>query len=138
MKFRIILILMVLALSFSLFSCITSREINVEISCDQFGETPNFASEFTASVGDKITVKLCSNQSTGFRWEYETTGDAVLQEEDHDLVEPEGGVVGAPGQEVWTFEAVEKGTTEVHMEYNRPEEGTEQPEWTYTITITVE
>ena len=94
--------------------------------------------EFEAEVGDKITVKLCSNPTTGFQWAYETTVEDVLKEEDHDFEEPEGDVVGAASIEVWTFEAVEKGTTEVRMEYSQPWEGGLKAEWTYIMTVTVE
>ena len=140
MKLRIILIFTMLVASLSLLSCIvTSRAIGVEISCDEFDENPhNIRNEFQVEIGDKITVKLCSNPTTGFQWKYETVGDIVLQVEDHDFEEPEGeGVEGAAGKEVWTFEAVEKGTTEVRMEYSQPWEGGVKAEWTFTLAVTV-
>ena len=63
----------------------------------------------------------------------------VLKEEDYDFEEPEDkNLVGAGGKEVWTFEAVEKGTTEVRLEYSQPWEGGEKAEWTYIMTVTVE
>jgi len=130
-----------LAVSLSLLSCfVTSREIGVEISCDQFNDSPHsMRNEFEAEVGDKITVKLCSNPTTGYQWKYEIIGDIVIKEEDHDFEEAEDeGLVGAAGKDVWTFEAIEKGTTEVRMEYSRSWEGGEQAEWTYTMTVTVE
>ena len=139
MSKRIILVVTMLIISLLLSSCIvTSRLINVEISCDEFNESPHsIRNEFEVEIGDKITVKLCSNPTTGFQWKYETTGEAALMEEDHDFEEPEGDVPGAAGIELWTFEAVEKGITEVHMEYSRPWEGGEQGEWTYTMIVTV-
>jgi len=70
-----------LVASLSLLSCIiTSRAIGVEISCDEFNENPhNIRNEFQIEIGDKITVKLCSNPTTGFQWKYEAVGDIVLQ-----------------------------------------------------------
>jgi predicted secreted protein len=62
----------------------------------------------------------------------------VVKEEDHDFNEPSGDVVGAAGIDVWTFEVVEKGTTEIRMEYSQPWEGGLKAEWTYTITVNVE
>ncbi|MFC1983316.1 protease inhibitor I42 family protein, partial [Chloroflexota bacterium] len=44
---------------------------------------------------------------------------------------------GTPGQEVWTFKALKKGTTTVFMEYSRPWEGGEKGEWTFNLTVTV-
>ena len=141
MKTKILLIATILVITLLLSSCwVTSRAIGVEISCEDFTENPrSIINEFELEIGDKITVKLCSNPTTGFQWKYEIIGDNVLKEEDHDFEEREGeGVAGAAGKEVWTFEAVKQGTTEVRMEYSRPWEGGEQAEWTYTFTVTVE
>jgi len=141
MRLRVISVFIMLAVSLSLLSCIvTSRAIGVEISCDEFNEDPNsIRNEFQAEIGDKITVKLCSNPTTGFQWKYEIIGNIVLKEEDYDFEEAEEeGLIGAAGREVWTFEAIEKGTTEVRMEYSRAWEGGEQAEWTYTMIVTVE
>jgi len=138
MKLRIIHIFAMLAVLLLLSSCVTSRDIHVDISCDQFTQNNHAMNEFQVEIGDKITVKLCSNPTTGFQWEYEISEENVLKEEDHDFEEPEGDGVGAPGIEVWTFEAVAKGTTEVHLAYSQPWEGGEKEVWTYTITVTVE
>ena len=139
MKYKIMLIPIVLVALLALSSCIvTSSLTNVKISCDEFTEYPNGRSEFQVEIGDKITVKLCSNPTTGFQWDYEITVENVVKEEDHDFEPPEGDVPGAAGIEVWTFEAVEKGTTEVRMEYSQPWEGGLKAEWTYTMTVTVE
>jgi predicted secreted protein len=140
MKQKIILIPMMLVALLVLSSCIvTSRAIGVKISCDEFTENPHsMRNEFQAEIGDKITVKLCSNPTTGFQWNYEMTIENVVKEEDHDFEAPEGDVPGAAGIELWTFEAIEKGTAEVQMEYSQPWEGGLKAEWTYTMTITVE
>jgi inhibitor of cysteine peptidase len=139
MKTKSILILLILAL-ISLSSCIvTSRLINVEISCEDFNDNPqSIRNDFQAEIGDKITVKLCSNPTTGFQWQYTMTPDDIVAEEDYDFEEPEGDLTGAPGMEVWTFEAVENGTTEIYMEYSQPWQGGLKAEWTYTMTVTVE
>ena len=139
MKLKLILLFTMLVVSLSLLSCIvTSRDINVDISCDEFRANNNVRNDFQAEIGDKIRAKLCSNPTTGFKWEYEMSNENVLKEEDYDFEEPTGNVPGASGIEVWTFEAVEKGTTEVRMEYSQPWEGGLKAEWTYTITVTVE
>jgi inhibitor of cysteine peptidase len=140
MKFRITLLFAVLLVSLLMSSCIiTSHDIEVEITCGQFNENHHATGDFQMEVGDKIRVKLCSDATTGFRWQYDINNENILKEEDHDFIEPEGDdLAGAAGQEVWTFEAVEKGTTEVRMEYSQPWEGGVKAEWTYTFTVTVE
>lgn len=140
MKLRIILQLSMIITSLSLVSCIvTSHDINVDLSCDQFNENSHIRNDYNVEVGDKIRVNLCSNPTTGFQWKYETIGKIILQEEDHDFEEPEDeDIVGAAGKELWTFEAIGRGTTEIHMEYSRSWEGGEKAEWSYTMTINVE
>jgi predicted secreted protein len=140
MKMKLIAITTLLLVSLSLSSCIvTSQLINVDISCEEFRENPNsIINDFQIEIGDKITVKLCSNPTTGFQWNYEMSGDNALKEEDHDFEEPDGDVVGESGIEVWTFEGTAKGTTIVLMEYNQPWEGGIKKEWTHRMTITVQ
>jgi len=113
-------------------------EAIVEISCDEFLESNHRSAEFEVEVGERILVELCSNPTTGFQWDYEMTIENVLREEDYDFEPPEGDVPGAAGIGIWTFQAVEKGTTEVQMEYSQPWEGGLKAEWTYTMTVTVE
>ena len=139
MKLRIFLIFTIFTIVPLLSSCIvTSHDFKVEISCDKFGENGHYITEFDVEVGDKIRVKLCSNPTTGFKWTYEISAESVLKEEDYDFEEPEGDIPGVAGIDVWTFEAVEKGTTEVRMEYSQPWEGGLKAEWTYTMNVTVE
>ena len=138
MKLRILAIFAMIIILHSLSACVTSRDIHVEVSCDQFNENHHTRNELQVEIGDKIRVKLCSNPTTGFQWEYETSGENVLKEEDYDFEEPGSNVPGAVGIEVWTFEAVEQGTTEVIMVYSQPWEGGEKAVWTYTMTVTVQ
>ena len=139
MKHKIMLIPVLLVAFLALPSCIvTSSLTSVEITCDEFTENPHsISNEFQTEIGHKITVKLCSNPTTGFEWDYAMTIETVLKEEDHDFEEPGGDLAGAAGTEVWTFEAVEKGTTKVQMEYSQPWEGGMKEEWTYNMTVTV-
>jgi len=139
MKLRITVISAMLAILLLIPSClITSRDINVDISCDEFSANNHVRNDFQAEIGDKIRIKLCSNPTTGFKWEYAMSVENVLKEEDYDFEEPENkNLVGAGGKEVWTFEAVEKGTTDVRMEYSQPWEGGLKKEWTYTMTVIV-
>jgi inhibitor of cysteine peptidase len=138
MKKRILLVLSLLILSVLMISCVTSHDYHVEISCDVFTENPkSLQSSYQIEPGDKIYIKLCSNPTTGFEWSYEMSGDDAVKEEDHDFESPEGDVPGAAGQETWTFEATEKGTTVINMEYSQPWEGGIKGEWTYKINVTV-
>ena len=138
MKMKLIATVTLLLVSLSLLSCTTISNYEIDISCQQFGENPNNISAFQIEIGDKVTVRLCSNPTTGFQWSYEMSGDTVLKEEGHDFEEPDSSVVGASGTDVWTFEGTAKGTTEVLMEYSRPWEDGTKKEWTYKLTVTIQ
>ena len=140
MKMKILILISLLLFTLTLFACIvTSENIVKEYSCDDFAENPtSLTDDYDIEIGDKITVRLCSNATTGFQWEYEISGDMAVKEEDHDFEEPGGDLVGAAGTEVWTFEGTKKGTAVVSMEYSRMWEGGMKKEWTYKMTITVE
>jgi len=89
-------------------------------------------------VGDKVYIELCSNPSTGFKWNYDLSADNVLKEEGYDFEEPDSDVVGASGEEVWTFEAIGKGTAVINMEYSQPWQGGIKGEWKYRVNVVVD
>ena len=139
MKRRIAILLVICFLVMPMMSCIiTSRDIHVEISCDDFMKNPtSIRNDFDIEVGDKVYIELCSNPTTGFEWSYEMTGDVAVKEEDHDYHAPEGNVPGTPGKEQWTFEGTSNGTSEILMAYSQPWEGGVKQDWIYKVTITV-
>ena len=119
-------------------SCIvTSHDYNITVSCEQFAGNSIYNDNLVVEVGDKIRLELCSNHTTGFQWDYEFTTEGILQEEDHDFEEPTGKT-GAAGIELWTFEAINKGTTDIQMEYSQPWEGGSKAQWTCNISVMVE
>jgi inhibitor of cysteine peptidase len=147
MKAKLVLLGMVAIISLTLMACggaesaAELKQWGISASCDNFSEQGNITKNLEVAVGDTITVTLCSNASTGFRWSEaaQIGAPALIQQVEHKFVAPEGeGLVGAPGQEVWTFKALEKGTTTIAMEYSRPWEGGEKGVWTFVLTVTVE
>jgi len=114
----------------------------VNVSCDDFMADQHISKEVQVAVGDSFTVTLCSNPSTGFLWSEsaQISDQTVLQQTDHKLVTPESEPPpppGTPGQEVWTFKALKKGTSTISMEYSQPWEGGEKGEWTFVLTVVV-
>jgi predicted secreted protein len=139
MRFRFFSIASIIIAALLLSSCVTSHDFKEEISCDDFNNNHHQSGEFEVEVGDKIRVELCSNITTGFGWTYEIINENVLKFEDYDYKEPEDDeLLGTAGTDIWTFEAIEVGTTEVVMEYSQPWEGGLKAEWTYTLTVMVE
>ena len=140
MKIKLILLCALLALSLSISAC-TSKQPSLEISCDEFMKDQHFTREVEVNTGDSVVVTLCSNPTTGFQWPElaQIDNQNVLKQTDHKYEPPdEKNIVGGAGQEVWTFQALNKGTATVSMEYSRPGEGGEKGHWTFVATITVE
>lgn len=141
MKSKLILVCAVVAISLCLFACLpTLKQASVEVSCDDFIKLQHISQEVEVAVDGSLTVTLCSNPTTGFLWvESAQISDlTVIQQTSHKFVPPEEtGVAGAAGKEIWTFEALKKGTSTISMEYSRPWEGGEKGEWTFVLTVTV-
>ena len=117
-----------------------SQVRSVDVSCDDFMSNQHISREAEVAVGDLFRVTLCSNQTTGFSWsELVQIGDETIVEQmGHEFVAPQNGqLVGAAGQEVWTFKALKEGTTSISVEYSQPWEDGTKAEWTFELTVTV-
>jgi len=141
MKSKLILVCVMAAISLCLLACLpTSKQVSVAVSCDDFMRQNHISQEAEVAVDGSVTVTLCSNRTTGFEWveSAQISDQTILQQTDHRFVSPEAeGVVGAAGTQVWTFQALKKGTSTISMEYSRPWEGGEKGEWTFNLTVTV-
>lgn len=119
------------------------RLVPISVSCDEFSANHNISKEVQLTAGSSVTVALCSNPTTGFQWGQAQVADpTVVVETDHQFVEPGQSangdpLIGAPGQDVWTFKAFKNGSTTISVDYSRPWEGGEKAEWTFNLTITV-
>lgn len=83
---------------------------------------------FEVGVGDELTVVLESNATTGYAWELETSPLAdVVGLVDDVYVEPDTDLVGAPGRQELTFEAVGEGTAELSLWYVRSFDDPKEP-----------
>ncbi len=145
MKSKLILMFAVVAMSLLLPVCSpASKQVSVEVSCDDFYKNQHISKAVQVAAGDSFTVDLCSNPSTGFQWSEsaQISDQTVLQQTDHKLVPPEvkgdkPPAPGTPGKEIWTFKALKKGTSTISLEYSRPWEGGEKGEWTFALTVNV-
>ena len=117
------------------------KEANTQVPIDELMANKNVHREIRVPDGGVITVTLGSNPTTGFSWgeTAKIANPAVLEQTSSQFVAPEGkGIVGAPGNQVWTFKALQKGTTTVGMEYSQPWAGGEKAAWTFQLSLTVE
>jgi predicted secreted protein len=116
---------------------------SIDVSCDDFMRIQNVDREVAVPVDGSLTVTLCSNPTTGFRWESARIGDqTVMEETSHKFVPPQEGekppAPGTAGREVWTFRVLRQGESTVSMDYSQPWGGGEKAAWTVHFTVAVE
>ena len=141
MKTKIVFLLIVILLSVPACSASSS---SLELTCNDFREQQHIKKDLTMSIGDEITISLCSNPSTGFQWlEQSTISDnKIVQQTGYQYVAPRGKggqppAPGSAGNSVWTFKALESGEVTIDMEYSRPWEGGEKKQWTCELSVKV-
>jgi predicted secreted protein len=88
-------------------------------------------------TGDRFTIKLDANMTTGYSWVFGTTVDEnILRLVNSDYISPKSGLTGAGGTQVWVFEAIQPGTAVITLKYERSWES-EPPIRTAHYTISV-
>lgn len=92
------------------------------------------------SVGDKVTVRLAGNPTTGYLWEPDFAATNVLRQMGSAEFEPDAdpaGMVGVGGMCTLTFKAIEPGTVSARIIYHRPFERGVAPAKTFTFTAVI-
>ena len=143
MKIKTILMLTTIAVSILLVACAApGQKAWVEVSCDEFNDNHHVNQMLEVQAGETFKVKLGSNPTTGFQWseEAQISDTAITIQESHEFIGPESEPPpppGTPGQEVWAFKALKKGSSTIYLEYSRLWEGGEEEEWTCTVNVVV-
>ena len=153
MKFKLIMAGLIVVMALSLLACSPEateepvspapNKVSVEVTCDDFMNQKHISKQFEIQAGGLLTVTLCSNPTTGFKWELpKITDQTVLEQVDHKFEAPEAKgekfpAPGTAGKEIWTFTALKEGTSTISMKYSRPWEGGEKGEWTFFLTVIV-
>ncbi len=144
MKSRVLMLCIFVLLLFGIVMC-ASPSGNQEIgaSCDDFRKVSQAPSVLNEKIeiksGMLLTVKLCSNRTTGFQWteKAKISDPSILQQIEHKYIAPGAKILGAPGEEVWVFKAIKEGNGVVSMEYSRPWESGEKGIWEYRVSVLV-
>jgi inhibitor of cysteine peptidase len=109
----------------------------IELSLDDFESQNNIVKSIEVGASGTLTVKLGANPTTGYQWgDAQISNQAVISQKSYNYVEPEDTeLMGAPGTDVWVFDAKAAGTATITFSYARSwEEGTPA---TYTLTVNV-
>jgi uncharacterized protein YggE/predicted secreted protein len=89
-----------------------------------------------ASANEEFQITLDSNPSTGYQWQVRSIDETVARLVNDEYIPPASGLVGASGEQVFTFEALEEGKTTIKLEYVRPWEP-ESPASVYSVDVIV-
>lgn len=89
-------------------------------------------------VGGELIVTLGSNPTTGYQWseDAEISDETIVKQGNHEFVGP--GIdkpPGTPGEDVWTFKALKKGTVIILLKYSRS--WNDAGLWAVSITATI-
>jgi len=134
MKPKLFVLFAFAAIFLTLCACSTASE-KLSVDASYSGK------EVEVAVGGSVVVTLDSNATTGYSWALKEITDAsVLEETGHEYNAPpptEPPLLGAGGEEIWTFKALKSGTSTISMEYKRPWEAGVQPAETFSLTVIV-
>jgi predicted secreted protein len=90
-------------------------------------------------AGKQFSITLVANRTTGYSWRLAAPLDpALLKQISNDYHAADSGAVGAPGEEVWTFESVGQGSAPINFEYVRPFEKDAKPAKTAKYSVVIE
>ena len=131
-----------------LTACSSSPERpTVEVTYEEFQEVQDTISrvvskEIEVEAGSSFIITLWSNQTTGFSWsEFIFHGEEnIVELVSHEYVNPseknnESQMVGAAGNEVWTFKVLKSGTIDISTEYSQPWEGGEKGAFSFFLSV---
>src|SRR5271155_805232 len=89
-------------------------------------------------AGKQFSITLNANHTTGYAWRLTKPLDpAMLRQISDDYHAATFDAVGAPGEEVWTFESIAAGNIELDFEYVRPLEKDAKPVKTAKYSIVI-
>jgi inhibitor of cysteine peptidase len=110
----------------------------VTIDCDAFAATPQATASVDAPAGSAVIVNLCSNPTTGFRWDDPVSSDpSIVSVGGWTYQAPAADAAGAPGTEVLTLVAGMTGKATVTASYGQPWDGGQKDAWTLTLDVVV-
>jgi predicted secreted protein len=110
--------------------------------------TPSPLNQSTSSISPNATlsvktneqfyITLSSNPSTGYAWQVASVSNPdMVRFVDSQYIRPESELVGAPGKQVLTFNALKEGSATIQLEYVRPFERGVPPVSIYVAEVMV-
>lgn len=90
------------------------------------------------AVEREFSVTLASNPTTGYHWELAAALDeGIVKLVNSTYQAPATDLLGAGGEEIWTFKAVGRGETVIELKYVRPWEKGVEPADRASFRVTI-
>ncbi len=92
----------------------------------------------SVKTNEQFYITLSSNPSTGYEWQVASVSNPdMVRFVDSQYIRPESELVGAPGKQVLTFNALQEGSATIQLEYVRPWETDVPPVSVYVAEVMV-
>ena len=92
----------------------------------------------SVKTNEQFYITLSSNPSTGYEWRVASVSNpGLVRFVDSQYIRPESELVGAPGKQVLTFNALQEGSATIQLEYVRPWETDVPPVSIYVAEVMV-
>ena len=92
----------------------------------------------SVKTNEQFYITLSSNPSTGYAWQVASVSNPdMVRFVDSQYIRPESELVGAPGKQVLTFNALQEGSATIQLEYVRPWETDVPPVSIYVVEVIV-
>ena len=92
----------------------------------------------SVKTNEQFYITLSSNPSTGYAWQVASVSNPdMVRFVDSQYIRPESELVGAPGKQVLTFNALQEGSVTIQLEYVRPWEADVPPVSIYVAEVMV-
>ena len=111
-------------------------------ACDSFNSQPHRSEQTDVAAGQVFTVYLCTD-NIDYQWSKSAhiSDQTVVKQIETDFTQLKGYFseeqFPRSADRVWTFKALQNGTSTIDWEYSQIGEGGEKARWTYNLTVTV-
>ena len=134
-------VVILLGLLLVLGGCGPVNDLGTGSSAEVALDAEDGGSQVEVDVGQILVLTLESNPTTGFRWEVVEAEDSILRQSGEAAFkvasEQDPPPPGSGGAEVFRFEAVGAGETQLALVYRRPWEEGVEPLETFAVQIVV-
>jgi inhibitor of cysteine peptidase len=97
------------------------------------------ATTIEARTGERFTIELDGNRTTGYQWQLGTPLEpSLLVLVASEYLPEDRSKIGAGGRETMTFRAVGRGTATINLVYVRPWETNVPPTKTSAFTVVIQ